>query len=38
MKRAMSRVSGVLALLLVAATVLTMVGCGTDTTVESYWS
>ena len=38
MKTAMSRVSALLALLLVAATVLTMVGCGTDGGEESYWS
>ena len=38
MKTAMSRVSALLALLLVAATVLTMVGCGTDAGEESYWS
>ena len=39
MKTAMSRISGVLALLLIAAMMLTMVGCGTDPQVEeSYWS
>ena len=39
MKTALSRVSGLLALLLIAAMMLTMVGCGTDTNDEySYYS
>ena len=37
MKKALSRVSGVLALLLIAAMMLTMVGCGEDPGYESSW-
>jgi len=39
MKTAISRISGVLSLVLIAAMLLTMVGCGTDKPdQESYWS